>query len=68
MMRAGIQLTKHADVKTLPGGSATTQGGKFANTLKVVYAAAGEPVVHLYPDVRRVVEALKGLQGLLPVN
>ncbi len=69
MMAAGIRLTKYANVKPLPDGSATTQGGPLATTLQVVYAAAGEPpVTDLYPDVARVIKALDGVQELLGVN
>ena len=59
MMRAGIRLTSHANVKTTPDKG-------LAATLKVVYEAAGETVIDLYRDVARVIKALKGLQGLLP--
>ena len=61
MIAAGIRLTQHANVKNLPDGYATTQGGPFATTLQVVYAAAVEPVVDLYPDVATVTKALKGV-------
>ena len=60
MMAAGIKLTKFAKVKT--------PSGKFATTLQVVYEAAGETVVDLYPDVDRAIKALEGFKGLLGVN
>ncbi len=62
MIGAGIRLTKHAHLKTLPDGSTTTRGGKFATVLQVVYTAAGEPVKDLYQDVDKVVDTLQEFQ------